>query len=257
MTSNVAGQVCPLCYSSGTVVCDDPRNLRICIRCNVLLSWQWASVADYENLYTHELDYHRDEMQARGDSPFYTRLEDHTKAAVCRWAFISGATNTRDTKSIIDIGAGTGAFVMTCAALGLNVSGVEPNAALAKMSSDGGSPVSSGSWKDVQGQYDIITMFDVFEHLTDPWACLEHLKGCLKPGGILVIEMPEFNAPCDRERGAMSSRHIKPREHIVLYSEPAATRMFDMNGFTTIAFQRPLRGTIGKACWVLKPHNEV
>lgn len=41
-------------------------------------------------------------------------------------------------------------------------------------------------------QFDLITLFDVFEHLLDPEIYLLALKRALKPGGVLVISCPDM-----------------------------------------------------------------
>lgn len=39
-------------------------------------------------------------------------------------------------------------------------------------------------------RFDVIVAADVLEHLRDPWACLEKVRGLLRPEGYLVISVP-------------------------------------------------------------------
>jgi SAM-dependent methyltransferase len=44
------------------------------------------------------------------------------------------------------------------------------------------------------GNYDVIVLWHVIEHLPDPWKTLEAISGKLIPGGILVIAAPNPQA---------------------------------------------------------------
>jgi SAM-dependent methyltransferase len=41
--------------------------------------------------------------------------------------------------------------------------------------------------------FDTILCLDVLEHLRDPWAVVGHLHKCLRPGGVMVISLPNVN----------------------------------------------------------------
>lgn len=43
---------------------------------------------------------------------------------------------------------------------------------------------------DWQGKFDYIIMADILEHLRDPWAALTHVVQLLKPGGRLLVSIP-------------------------------------------------------------------
>ena len=44
--------------------------------------------------------------------------------------------------------------------------------------------------------FDAITLWDVLEHLPDPSSTLQEIKGFLKPDGILVLRVPNYDS-CD------------------------------------------------------------
>ena len=53
-------------------------------------------------------------------------------------------------------------------------------------------------------------------------------------------------------RDGLGFRHVKPREHLVLYSEPAAVEHFRRAGLRIVHTLRPLAGTLGKIAVYLK-----
>lgn len=242
-TVTTAGKYCPICGGRGSegvpVEC-----------CGVRLTWQWDSVDEYDSWYADPTAYHVDEQTCQGQRAYEDsiRYASALKAADVRLKWISAATGKTDSLTIIDVGAGNMAFVDRAIIQDHAGFGIDPN------------PMDDyclrGSWKDVQGEWDVITLHDVFEHLTDPRGCLRHLKSCLRPKGTLVIEMPEWNSPLHKAQGD-DFRHIRPRQHIALYSKDAAERLFADEGLTVTAFYRPLRGAIGKASWFLMRDEHV
>lgn len=198
--------------------------------CGVRLSFPWPDEAAYEALYQSSA-YHEDEHIL----PFCDRKIEAERAAWMRLRVIESVCPEGFCK-VMDVGAGHGAFVFA-SSWGRTSSGVDPHPL--------GESVEQGTWKSVKGAWDLITMFDVLEHLTRPLECLRHLRSCLSNGGVIVVEMPELYSPHHVACGE-AWRHIKPREHICLYSREAFRKLAKMAGFEVFAEVRPLRGELGK-----------
>lgn len=62
--------------------------------------------------------------------------------------------------------------------------------------------------------FDAISMSHVLEHLRDPWSALAALSGYLKPGGLLLIEVPH-----DSKHWLMASSRRSDLPHLWFYSE--------------------------------------
>ncbi|MBL8643567.1 MAG: class I SAM-dependent methyltransferase [Rhodospirillaceae bacterium] len=111
---------------------------------------------------------------------------------------------------VLDIGAGGGEFAYLLASRGYNVSGIEPNAGYAGYARDTyGLDIQATTLEQARvepGAFDVITLHHVFEHLLDVRAGLSLFHGWLKPGGVLVIEVPNvmswFHAPRRRFHAA-------------------------------------------------------
>jgi SAM-dependent methyltransferase len=94
----------------------------------------------------------------------------------------------------LDIGCGTGETLTAAAKLGWDASGIELSpsaAAIARVKS--GRPVFNGPFEDFAatgGEYDIIHLGDVLEHLRKPHHLIKWAHDKLAPGGILRIQVP-------------------------------------------------------------------
>lgn len=210
--------------------------LRRCDACGVALAWAWRSEVVYSRLYTDGERYHADEQVRQGMAPHQERFVEHCKAADCRiralWELLPAR---REASTLLDIGAGTGAFVHTANRRGFDAVGLEPNEAIVRAACERGIPLVRGSWRKARGQYDVVTVHDVIEHLTDPIACLRHLRRCLEPNGLLVLETPEWTP----ER-TVDWKHFRPREHVCLYSERGLRELVRRSGLETVRVKRPV-----------------
>ncbi len=114
--------------------------------------------------------------------------------------------------NLLDIGSGGGEFAHLMRQSGLKVIGVEPNIGYAEYSAQTyGLAIRKGF---VQHQtleadaFDLITMWHVLEHTEDPPEILRFICRALKPGGVLVIEVPNIFATCQSPRSTFHEAHL-------------------------------------------------
>lgn len=253
MEIKLAGEFCPLCSGYGNLIgTKDSVLIRECSNGHapVLLSWAWNSESDYDNFYAEDGVYHQDEQKLCGQSSFWSRDTEHIKAAAVRLDTLNSVYGSLTGKSIVDIGAGTGAFVVLAGSCGAHAIGFEPNGSIVVQANEIGRNIIRGQWNNVSTKYHIITMWDVFEHLTRPSKCLVHVQSKLLANGILVIEIPEWGCPEAIQYG-IDWKHCRPRQHLFLPSNPAAIQYFESCGLKVEAIIRPLRGTLGKIQYFL------
>jgi 2-polyprenyl-3-methyl-5-hydroxy-6-metoxy-1,4-benzoquinol methylase len=86
-------------------------------------------------------------------------------------------------------------------------------------------------------QYQVITMFDVLEHVLDIRKAMESATKLLEPSGILIINTPN--------EGGLSRKlmrrywfHFKPYEHTYYFSAETLTRLLDIYGFKILRVER-------------------
>ena len=102
----------------------------------------------------------------------------------------------------LDIGCGAGILLSQAAAHGFTGEGIELNhdrrAIAAKVTGMPmhGLPVEELKFPDAS--FDVVSMINVFSHLTSPTATLTEIKRILKPGGLLVMATGEITAGAQR-----------------------------------------------------------
>jgi SAM-dependent methyltransferase len=152
--------------------------------------------------------------------------------------------------SLLDVGCATGALVHAAAARGLLARGLDPNAEMVHLAQEWNRPVALGGWQAATGRWDVVTLLDVLEHLTRPLACLQRLRSLLTPGGTLVVEWPEWDCPAARAQGP-AWKHVRPLQHLCLYSDPAARALLHRSGLAVRSAHRPHEGKLGKITYYL------
>jgi SAM-dependent methyltransferase len=101
--------------------------------------------------------------------------------------------------SILDVGCGTGRLGerLRREVPGRTVTGIELDAAAAQ---EAARVLDSVHQVDVEafevpfatGQFDCIILADILEHLNDPWAATHRLLDFLRPGGTLIVSLPNI-----------------------------------------------------------------
>jgi len=104
----------------------------------------------------------------------------------------------KSTGSVLEIGPGHGLLSSLLLRKGnYNLDVVEPSLSphyLPKKSFTLHKLDFEGFFKINKKKFDLIIMFDVIEHLEDPFSTLVKLKNTLKKGGILVIQTPNYQS---------------------------------------------------------------
>lgn len=97
-------------------------------------------------------------------------------------------------RNLLDIGCGAGDFGGFAVRHGWHVTGVEPAPDAARMAGERGCEVFIGNLAEFTSQnsdqFDVVHLKNVLEHLTDPRDVLLSVRKCLKPGGLMYLEVP-------------------------------------------------------------------
>ena len=99
--------------------------------------------------------------------------------------------------SILDVGCGEGLFLELAKQKGWQVHGTDVSAYATEFTSERlGQDVFCGEIWDTgftQQSFDVVTLWHVLEHSTSPMRTLQELRRVLKPGGLLVLAVPNLN----------------------------------------------------------------
>lgn len=130
---------------------------------------------------------------------------------------------------LLDFGCGFGDFLEMCGLFGLDAVGVDRST----QRRQGAAIEIVPELADVEGQFDVITMFEVLEHLDDPRSILSALRERLSANGILVIEVPDTSGvTAIRTRDDYYKVH--PLDHINAFTPETLVGMLDHSGFKAI-----------------------
>jgi len=133
----------------------------------------------------------------------------------------------------LDIGCGQGAFLQLLKRKGWECHGTELTEESASRAFRLGISVSVGEIDENRfpaHSFDLITLWHVLEHLSEPLNTLERVKRLLKKGGILAISTPNIDS-LQAEVGRDQWFHLDPPRHLYLFSPQTLGRIMDSLGF--------------------------
>lgn len=143
---------------------------------------------------------------------------------------------------ILDFGCGWGFFLASAKAIGWEAFGIDPLPAhSARARSIGLTVVTDTLQIDTfpAEAFDVITAFQVFEHLLNPLEELEKLYRFLRPGGILLIEVPNIETWGVKLMGNRHRHFVK--DHVTFYSAATLQMMLRMSGIEPTETYLPTR----------------
>ncbi|MFN8599204.1 MAG: class I SAM-dependent methyltransferase [Candidatus Binatia bacterium] len=135
---------------------------------------------------------------------------------------------------VLDVGAAYGFFVAAARAEGFDAIGLEPVPPCATFAArELGVEVRTGliETADLEpASFDVVTMFDVIEHLADPAAALRRIRTLLAPGGLLVAETGDLGGLLRRVVGS-GWYYYDPPQHLTYFSVASLGHLLRATGF--------------------------
>ena len=126
---------------------------------------------------------------------------------------------------LLDIGAGTGDFLVVAKNHHWDIAGIEPSEKGRGIAESKGIPFIR-TLQDVPSQSkDVITMWHVLEHVPDVRAQISELKRVLKNDGVIFIAVPNFNSHDAKYYGDYWAAYDVPR-HLWHFSKTAIKKLF-------------------------------
>jgi 2-polyprenyl-3-methyl-5-hydroxy-6-metoxy-1,4-benzoquinol methylase len=143
-------------------------------------------------------------------------------------ALVAGLAHPR----LLDVGCYAGIFLEIAAQQGWEAWGVEPSVWAGEQARRNGLQVITGTLETAAlppASFDVVTLWDVIEHLTDPRAELRRVNRLLKPGGWVCIHTIDI--------GSLLPRLLGPRwpwlmeMHLYYFSHRTLAHMLEIEGF--------------------------
>ena len=144
-------------------------------------------------------------------------------------------------RKVLDIGAGTGAFLDKAQHSGWEVTGLEPDEGARKICFDkyGIQCESSENLFRLPSQkYDAVTMWHVLEHVHQLHEYIDQIKRVLKPGGVALIALPNYTSKDAEEYKSFWAAYDVPR-HLYHFSPQAMVFFASQHGMN-LESMRPM-----------------
>jgi 2-polyprenyl-3-methyl-5-hydroxy-6-metoxy-1,4-benzoquinol methylase len=207
-----------------------------CLSCGVVqaLDVPHAYSPDYVDLAENEIE--SDRLWCQGE---------HKLKAYAQWervlrrlgAPVRGAR-------LLDVGCGTGGFLDYVRSVGAFGAGFDASAAQVQAAQARGldvrhsvSPARYRSDTAEASGFDVVTLWDVFEHLREPKAFLEELTGLMRPGALLYISVPNGGALQWKRtvwEAAGRTFSYEPWEHVFYYRPKSLARYLNAWGLDCV-----------------------
>lgn len=126
---------------------------------------------------------------------------------------------------LLDIGAGTGDFLVMAQKNGWEIKGIEPSSKAKAIAETKGVSFAGELSEMADHSVDVITMWHVLEHVPDVEAQIAELKRIVKPDGIIIIAVPNFKSFDAQHYGIFWAAYDVPR-HLWHFSKTAIKLLF-------------------------------
>jgi len=138
-------------------------------------------------------------------------------------------------RRLLDVGAHTGVFVDIATRHGWDAWGVEPSTWAVEQARAQGLQMHCGTLEDglfPAGHFSVVTMWDVIEHVPDPFGALQAAWRALEPGGLLVVHTMDIDSLFSRLMGRRWPWYMEM--HLFYFSRRTLAAMLDKAGFRVL-----------------------
>jgi len=236
---------------------DAPFEISLCRNCGHI----YTSVRpDYNTLFSK---FYPDDYLCYGGKSGVAGLMDRIRMegqAAQRAEMIKKFVGQKSLVKLLEVGCATGEFIKTCRQrFGWEVAGIEPNRQLSDALNREGYHVVPSKLEDAEipaEQYDVVSLFNVLEHLWDSVYSLKRINRLLKPGGLVVLEIPDFDSPSRKRFGKYWFLYHLPR-HLSHFTKKSLTSLMNECGFEKVDILKQFRPTVNILCFQYAVHDKI
>ncbi len=129
------------------------------------------------------------------------------------------------TGTLLDVGTGTGDFILSAKEQGWDVRGIEPNHKAREKAKNKDLSVYK-SLEDLRYEnFDVITLWHVLEHVPELDSTIKKIESLLNPGGVLIIAVPNFRSFDAKYYKGFWAAYDVPR-HLWHFSRESMSQLF-------------------------------
>jgi SAM-dependent methyltransferase len=202
-----------------------------CPRCGSGRTLPDASAAELAAFYPDDYGPYDERM-----SPLAARISKLIRWWQVRRGFATAPLRAvRDARSgrVVDVGCGRGDLAAGFVARGWVATGVEPSPSACAIARSRGVDARPGTLADVPlevGAYDAAVFQHSLEHTPDPIGDLRTVHGALRPGGAVLVTVPNFGS-WQARRGRSRWYHLDLPRHRTHFTESGLRRALERAGF--------------------------
>lgn len=227
-----AGTTCAVCGAATEPWCRKlDRDVFRCGACgHITVPAGLMRTADGASIYESDESI----FEADGNAAYYFD-DTNAEAAREKLAFVTQYAQTGG--RLLDVGASFGHFLAEARsrfqATGIEVSPSAVTWAKRTFSVD----IGVGSIYELRaGKYDVVTCWDVIEHLESPADAIGQIRSHLAPGGRLFISTPDAGSLVARVMGSRW-HYLDPVQHLNVFSRRNLTRLLSAHGLSVIGYR--------------------
>lgn len=136
---------------------------------------------------------------------------------------------------LLDVGCGPGYFLKYLKEQKVAAKGLDFAEFLVAICRREGLDVAATELKDEKPEsYNVLTLFDVLEHLTDPVTFFTHANRALTKGGFVLAYTPNIHSLAYRLQGARQNT-LYPFQHVAFYDSVSLNYLANRTGFEVMS----------------------
>lgn len=243
---------CIICDMDNTkrLLVKNSFNIVMCRNCSLIYINPRPTAEELINFYLSKTDRNKSYQKINGDRKNIEKLEN-------RLNIIEKFSENRG--KILDIGCSTGLFLKIARDVDWEVYGNDIDEDKIKYAKENyGLDVQCRELIETKfpdDYFDVVTLFDSLEHMTEPLNTLKEISRILNQNGILLLSTPNIGGLLPRLTYILFARtigaweHPTPPAHLYQFSKRTIKRLLEKAGYKVIKFTTepiPFKYTVGK-----------